>query len=63
MSVPLSVQEMVYKSGQLGGQGSTQHPLFNVWFYGSKGLVTPFWLGQNKAKIKMCYAFRPLFHN
>ena len=26
MSAPQSVQEMVYKSNQLGGQGSTQHP-------------------------------------
>ena len=30
MSGPQSVQEMVYMINQLGGQGSTEHPLFNA---------------------------------
>ena len=42
MSAPHSVQEMVLKSNQLGGQGSTQHPTFDTWFYRSKCLVTLF---------------------
>ena len=46
MSVRQSVQEMVRKSNQLGGRGSTQHPKFNAWFYRSSCFVTPFWIGQ-----------------
>ena len=59
MSAPQSVQEMVNMSNQLGDQGSTQHPMFNAWFYRSKCLVTPF--GWANTKIKMCYALRPLY--
>ena len=61
MSAPQSVQKMVNKSNQLGGQGSTQHPKFNASFYRSKCLVAPF--RQAKTKIKMGYAFRPLYDN
>ena len=32
MSAPQSVQKMVHKSIQSGGQGSTQHPIFNACF-------------------------------
>ena len=61
MSAPQSVQEMVNKSNQLGGQGSTLHLKFNAWFYRSKCVVTPF--GRANTKIKMRYAFRPLYDN
>ena len=61
MSALQSVQEILHQSNQLGGQGSTQHPSFNAWFYRSKCLVTPFAFANTK--IKMCYAFRPLYNN
>ena len=54
MSAPQSIQEMVYMINQLGGQGSPQHPLFNAWYYRSKCLITPFWLGQCYAKNVLC---------
>ena len=54
MSAPQSVQKMVYKSSQLGGQGSTEPLKINAWFYGSKCLVTPF------TKIKMLFVCREI---
>ena len=41
MSAPQSVQKKVFKSNQLAGQGSTQHPKFNAWFFRSKCFVNP----------------------
>ena len=61
MSAPQSVQEMVYKFNQLGGQGSTQHPLFNACFIGQNVLSPVF--GLANTEMKMCYAFRPLYNN
>ena len=46
MLAPQSVQKMVHKADQVGGQGSTQPPNINAWFYRSKCFVTPFWIGQ-----------------
>ena len=54
MSAPQSVQEMVLRSNQLGGQGSTQHPKFNASFYMSKCFVTPFWIGQYQDENAVC---------
>ena len=54
MSAPQSVQEMVLKSNQLGGLGSTQHPWFNAWFYRSKCFVATFWIGQYLDKKVVC---------
>ena len=54
MSARQSVEEMVLKSNQLGGQGSTQHQKFNAWLNRSKCLVTPFWIGQYSNKNVVC---------
>ena len=61
MSAPQSAKDMVYMCNLLGAQGSTQHPWFDAWFCRSKCLITAF--GLANAKIKMCYAFRPLYNN
>ena len=51
MSAPQSVQEVMFMTNQLGGQGSMQHPNFSTWFYRSKCFITPFWLGQYGAAL------------
>ena len=57
MSAPQSVQEMVYKSNQLGGQ-SPHHMHCSMLGFIGQNVLSPLF-GYANTKIKMCYAFRP----